>query len=69
MVSYCTNHALIDKAVECKKTGDEKVIVFNNSGHGHFDLSAYDSYLHEQLVDYEYPSDLVKQSLENLPTV
>lgn len=43
-----STHAIkkvIDLALECKKTGEEKVILFNLSGHGYFDLSAYDAYL------------------------
>jgi len=59
----------IDLALECKKTGEEKTIVFNNSGHGHFDLSAYEAYFSGELVDYEYPTELIKQSLGNLPKV
>jgi tryptophan synthase beta chain len=61
--------AVIEEAKNCTKTGEEKVIVFNNSGHGHFDLGSYDQYLHGKLVDYEYPAELVKQSLKNLPKV
>jgi tryptophan synthase beta chain len=61
--------ATVEAASACKKTGEEKVIVFNNSGHGHFDLAAYEAYLQGKLVDYEYPTDLVKQSLENLPKI
>ncbi len=67
-----TSHALkglIDEAIECKKTGEEKVLLLANSGHGHFDLGAYDLYHEGKLVDYEYPVDLVKQSLEKLPKV
>jgi tryptophan synthase beta chain len=37
--------AAIDEALECKKTGEAKVILFNLSGHGHFDMSSYDNYL------------------------
>jgi tryptophan synthase beta chain len=61
--------ATIDDAVECKKTGQEKVIVFNNSGHGHFDLGAYDAYQNQQLVNYEYPEELVKKAITGLPKV
>ncbi|KAA0002432.1 MAG: TrpB-like pyridoxal phosphate-dependent enzyme [Thermoplasmata archaeon] len=60
---------VIDEARECKKTGEEKVLCFVNSGHGHFDLSAYDSYNSGQLVDYEYPSELIQEALKNLPEV
>jgi len=67
-----TAHAIkaaIDEAVKCKETGEEKVIAFNFSGHGHFDLSAYDSYLEGKLEDYEYPDEKIKESLKNLPKV
>lgn len=60
---------VIDEAKECKKTGEEKVLCFVNSGHGHFDLSAYDAYNSGQLVDYEYPSELIQEALKNLPEV
>ncbi len=47
-----TSHAIkavIDEAIKCKESGEEKTIVFNFSGHGHFDLSAYDLYFDGQL--------------------
>ena len=43
--------AVIDEALAAKEEGEEKVILFNYSGHGLLDLSAYDAYLHDQLVD------------------
>ena len=36
--------AVIDEALECKKTGEAKTILFNLSGHGLFDLGAYDKF-------------------------
>ncbi len=60
---------VIDEALKCKKTGEEKVLSFVNSGHGHFDLSAYDAYNSGGLVDYEYPSELIHEALKNLPEV
>jgi tryptophan synthase beta chain len=42
---------VIDEALAAKEEGEEKVILFNYSGHGLLDLSAYDAYLHDQLVD------------------
>lgn len=57
----------IDEALRCKETGEEKVIFFALSGHGHFDLASYDAYNSGELVDYEYPAELVKQSLAKLP--
>ena len=65
-----TNHAIriaIDEALECKKTGEKKVIVFNFSGHGHFDLSSYEAYMDGKLLDYEYPDEKIKESLKKLP--
>ncbi|MES0340924.1 MAG: TrpB-like pyridoxal phosphate-dependent enzyme [Candidatus Humimicrobiaceae bacterium] len=67
-----TAHAIraaMDEAIKCKETGEEKVIAFNFSGHGHFDLSAYDAYLGGKLEDYEYPDEKIKESLKNLPKV
>ncbi len=67
-----TAHAIraaIDEALKCKETGEKKVIAFNLSGHGHFDLSAYDAYLSGKLEDYEYPDEMIKKSLEKLPQI
>lgn len=67
-----TGHALksvIEEAKKCSKTGEEKVIAFNNSGHGHFDMMAYDAFHSKKLVDYEYPKEAIKKSLANLPRV
>jgi len=46
--------AAIDEALKCKETGEAKTILFNLSGHGHFDMSAYDQYLAGNLQDYDY---------------
>jgi len=67
-----SNHAIraaIDEALRCKESGEEKTIFFNLSGHGHFDMSAYDRYLSGQLEDYEYPQDEIAAALERLPKV
>lgn len=61
--------AVIDEAIRCRETGEEKCIVFNFSGHGHFDLSAYEAYLNGKLVDYEYPEEKVLEALKDLPVV
>ena len=57
----------IDEALRCKQTGEEKIIFISLSGHGHFDLASYDAFNDGLLVDYEYPADLVMQSLAKLP--
>jgi tryptophan synthase beta chain len=67
-----TSHAVkaaIDQALECRKTGEAKTILFNCSGHGNFDMTAYDAYYANKLVDYEYPDELIKQSLARLPKI
>ena len=46
----------IDAAIEAREAGEEKTILFNLSGHGHFDMSAYDAYFAGKLTDYR-PSD------------
>jgi len=61
--------AVIDEALAAKEAGEEKVIVFNLSGHGHFDMSAYDAYLAGKLVDYELPQAEVEKALANLPQI
>lgn len=61
--------AVIDEAIRCRETGEEKVILFNFSGHGHFDLAAYDKYLSGELEDFEYPEELIKEALKDLPQV
>ncbi len=67
-----SNHAIrgvIDDALECKRTGEPKVLFFNLSGHGHFDMAAYDQYLAGQLHDYDYPQEAIEAALERLPKV
>ena len=50
--------AAVDEALICKETGEAKTILFNLSGHGYFDLTAYDQYLAGDLVDYDYTQSL-----------
>ena len=59
--------AVIDEALKCRKTGEGKTILFNCSGHGNFDMSAYDAFYSGQMVDYEYPDELIKESIARLP--
>jgi len=59
--------AAIDEALKCKKTKQEKCIVIAFSGHGHFDLAAYDAYLADRLEDYAYPKHLIEEALKDLP--
>ncbi|MCX7919133.1 MAG: TrpB-like pyridoxal phosphate-dependent enzyme [bacterium] len=67
-----TSHAIrvaIDEAIKCRETGEKKVIVFNFSGHGHFDLGAYDKFLAGQLEDFEYSKEMVDKALAELPVI
>jgi tryptophan synthase beta chain len=59
----------IDEALQAKKEGKRKTIVFNLCGHGFLDLSAYEAYLGGQLQDYEYPAEKVQEALRHLPKV
>lgn len=61
--------AAIDEALLAKEEGKEKTILFNLSGHGFMDMTAYDNYLSGKLVDYAYPVELVQESLKQLPKV
>jgi tryptophan synthase beta chain len=61
--------AAIDEALDAKKKGEKRVILFNLSGHGHFDLGAYEKYLRGELEDYEYPAEAVKEAMKDLPKV
>ena len=67
-----SNHAIrvaIDEAIRCREEGVSRVIGFNLSGHGHFDLSAYDRYLAGALDDFEYSAEKVAEALAELPVV
>lgn len=59
----------IDQALRCREAGESKVIAFNLSGHGHFDLAAYEEYFTGRLPDYEYPREQVQEALKALPQV
>ena len=59
----------IDEAKKCKEAGRGKAILFNLSGHGHFDLGAYEAYLAGKLQDYAYPAAKVEEALRHLPAV
>jgi tryptophan synthase beta chain len=59
----------IDEAIKCREEGKEKVIGFILSGHGHFDLSAYDAYLKGALQDYELPDEQIRSALAALPNI
>lgn len=60
------SHAIteaINQALEAKALGEERVILFNLCGHGHFDLAAYDSYLSGKLTNHEVTDEQIKKSI------
>jgi tryptophan synthase beta chain len=59
--------AAIDEALNAKKNNEKKTILFNFSGHGFFDTSAYKQYLDGTLVDYEYAEADIQKALLDLP--
>jgi pyridoxal-phosphate dependent TrpB-like enzyme len=61
--------AVIDEAMRCKESGEPKTLLFCLSGHGHFDMASYDRYLSGKLEDFDYPVELVKEALKELPSV
>jgi tryptophan synthase beta chain len=67
-----SNHAIAavrQLAEECKRTGEAKNILFNLSGHGHFDMAAYDNYFDGKLEDYAYPEEKIKEAMKRLPKI
>jgi tryptophan synthase beta chain len=61
--------AVIDEALVCKSEGRGKVIAFNLSGHGHFDMASYDAFHRGLLEDYEYPEEMVAEAMQHLPVI
>ncbi|MFW6138446.1 MAG: TrpB-like pyridoxal phosphate-dependent enzyme [Spirochaetota bacterium] len=67
-----TDHAIratIDEALKCRETGEAKTILMAHSGHGHFDMGAYEAYFAGKLEDYEYPQKEIDKALSELPSV
>ncbi|MGD9093229.1 MAG: TrpB-like pyridoxal phosphate-dependent enzyme, partial [Anaerolineales bacterium] len=67
-----TAHAIrtaIDEALDAKEKGEKRVILFNLSGHGNFDMGAYQAYIAGSLEDYAYPEEAIQAAIQNLPEV
>jgi tryptophan synthase beta chain len=58
-----------DEALKAKAEDEERTIVFNLCGHGHFDLAAYEDFREGRLEDYEYPEAEVEKTLAELPEI
>ena len=66
------NHAVaaaITEALRAKEEGNERTILFNLSGHGHFDMQSYIAYQAGKLENYEYPAEEIALALAGLPAV
>jgi tryptophan synthase beta chain len=61
--------AAIDEALDAKQKGDPRVILFNLSGHGNFDLASYEAYLRGNLIDYDYPEAAIREATSHLPII
>jgi tryptophan synthase beta chain len=67
-----TAHAIcaaIDEALAAREAGERRVILLNFSGHGHFDMGAYEGYFAGRLPDFDFPEERVRQALADLPQV
>ncbi|MER7205579.1 TrpB-like pyridoxal phosphate-dependent enzyme [Streptosporangium sp. NPDC000239] len=67
-----SSHALrgaVQEALAAKEEGSERTILFGLSGHGHFDLGAFDAYLAGQLEDYAIPQAQLDEALSQLPKI
>ena len=69
------NHVIkgaMDQALQCRETGEEKVIAFNLCGHGHFDMAAYQAYFAGELEQHAFTDQMLQenmQALEGMPTL
>ncbi len=61
--------AMVDEALRCKETGEEKVILTALCGHGLFDLASYDKYLAGEVEDFEYPQERIEAALTRIPVL
>lgn len=61
--------AAMDEALDAKEKEEKRVILFNLSGHGHFDMASYKAYLNGELSDYEYPQAAIQNAMADLPQV
>jgi tryptophan synthase beta chain len=61
--------AAIDEALDAKAKDEKRVILFNLSGHGNFDLTAYNAYNNGQLTNYDYPEEEIAKIKNHLPQV
>ena len=61
--------AAVDEALDAKEKEEKRVILFNLSGHGHFDLTAYEAYNAGRLENYDFPDEEIERIKERVPQV
>ncbi len=61
--------AAIDEALDAKAKNEKRVILFNLSGHGHFDMVSYQKHLSGELEDFAYPAEAIQEAMQHLPQV
>ncbi len=61
--------ATIREAIKCRETGEKQVLLFNLSGHGLIDMTAYENYLNGDLRNYELPDEVIQENLSKLPHI
>lgn len=64
-----STHAIavaIQEALKAKEEGKEKVILFNLSGHGLIDMTAYDNYFSGKLTNYDVPEEMIQENISKL---
>ena len=59
--------AAVDEAIAAREEGRARTVLFCLSGHGHFDLASYDSYLNNRLQDYEHPGREIAEAMAAIP--
>ena len=67
-----SSHAIrtvIDEALRCKETGEAKTILFCLSGHGNFDLTAYEDHFNKKLTNIEFSDEMLAEGLKGLPVI
>ena len=61
--------AAIREALECKESGEEKVILTALCGHGHMDMAAYDAFLSGEMVDYDHRDADIAEAMSKVPVI
>jgi tryptophan synthase beta chain len=61
--------AAVDEANKCKESGEQKVILFNLSGHGLIDMASYDKYIAGDLMNYTLTDEQIAENIKELDTM